>query len=348
VHEVVVLALPDTIAFDLSTPVEVLGRAPDASGAPGYRVRVAAPQAEVEAGPFRIATDDRLDALDHADTVVLPGRADPEAAVPDDVLQALRAAHDRGARMVSICVGAFTLAATGLLDGRRATTHWAAVELFRRRHPTVRLDPDVLWVDEGRLLTSAGATAGVDLCLHLVERDHGAGAASEAARAAVAPLRRDGGQAQYIPRRLPPETPDEIGGLLAWLAEHSHRDVSLTEIAARAAVSERTLTRRFREYTGQSPARWLSRLRLQQARELLETTDLTVEQVARRVGFPTTSNFRASFRALHGVSPQTYRHTFRTDHTSGPSGALQCSEVQRSGSGSRSMPRTTVRRATVQ
>src|SRR4051794_31435404 len=168
-HEVVVLALPGTIAFDLATPVEVLARVRDGEGGQAYRVRVAGPAPIVDAGPVRLVVDHPLDLLDEADTIVLPGLEDPAQPVPTEVLDRLRAAAARGARLVSICVGAFTLAATGLLDGGRATTHWAAADLFRATFPRVRLDPGVLYVDHGTLLTSAGATAGVDLCLHLVE-----------------------------------------------------------------------------------------------------------------------------------------------------------------------------------
>lgn len=310
-HDVVVLALPDTIAFDLATPVEVLGRARDRAGRPLYRVRVAAGTTSVASGPITLVAGETLEALDHADTIVLPGRTDPTAAIDDDLLARLRSAYTRGARIVSICVGAFTLAATRLLDGRRATTHWAAADLFRATHPRVRLDPDVLYVDQGRLLTSAGATAGIDLCLHLVAVDHGAAAAAHAARLAVSPRHREGGQAQYVAPR-PHRPADSLEPLLAWMAEHSHRDLTLDAIATEARVSERTLTRRFREETGHSPRQWLTRHRVDRARELLEASRLPVEEIAHHVGFPSPSTFRAAFTRHTGTAPTSYRRTFQT------------------------------------
>ncbi len=253
-HTVAVLALPDTIAFDLSTPVEVFGRVQLASGAPGYRILVCGSEPVVTAGPFRIATDHGIDALGDADTIVVPGRNDVTVDTSDEVLAALTAAHARGTRIASICSGAFTLAATGLLDGRRATTHWLAADLFRTRFPAVHLDPDLLYVDEGQVLTSAGASAGLDLCLHMVARDYGSSVAADAARLAVAPLHRSGGQAQFIQRNqaaakhIAERT--ELDGVLAWIEQEAHRDLMLRDIADRAAVSVRTLNRRFQAETG--------------------------------------------------------------------------------------------------
>ena len=310
-HDVVVLALPGTIVFDLATPLEVLGRPRDWAGEPRYRVRVAAEVSPVPCGPVDLVAGEDLDALDEADTIVLPGRDDPTAPVPDAVIARLRAAHARGARLVSICVGAFTLAATGLLDGQRATTHWAATDLLRTSHPKVTVDPDVLYVDQGNLLTSAGASAGVDLCLHLMDLDHGAGAAADAARLAVSPRRRDGGQAQYIPPR-PHRPAESLEPLLGWLTSQSHRELTVRDIAARAHTSERTLNRRFREETGRSPLQWLAQLRVRRAQELLESSDLGVEEIARQVGFRSISNFRATFTRHSGAAPQTYRRTFRS------------------------------------
>lgn len=310
-HEVVVLALDDTIAFDLATPVEVFSRVRDGEGRQAYRVRVAGPAPIVDAGPVRLVVDHPLDLLDEAETIVLPGLEDPMRPVPVEVLDRLRDAAAGGARLVSICVGAFTLAATGLLDGRRATTHWAAADLFRAAFPRVQLDPGVLYVDHGTLLTSAGATAGVDLCLHLVENDHGAATAAEAARYAVSPLHREGGQAQFVPRRIEAAEALSLAPLFTWLTAHSDRVLTLREIAARAGVSERTLNRRFRAETGRAPLQWLSHVRVRQAQELLEATDSEVERIARRVGFPTPSSFRAAFLREVGVAPLAYRRTFR-------------------------------------
>jgi transcriptional regulator GlxA family with amidase domain len=314
-HTVAVLALPDTVAFDLATPVEVFGRAVSASGPACYRVLVCGTEPVVTAGPLRIATDLGLDALADADTIVVPGRNDVIVPPPQAALEALRAAYTRGARIASICSGAFTLAAAGLLDGKRATTHWVAAEAFRTAFPAVQLDADVLYVDEGQVLTSAGASAGLDLCLHMVERDYGAAVAADAARLAVAPLHRRGGQAQFIVRNRPAANGiaerTELDEVLAWIEREAHRDLTLGDIAARAAVSVRTLNRRFQAETGQTPMQWLTGVRVRHAQQLLETTSHAVERVGREVGFASPANFREQFRRLAGVSPQSYRSTFR-------------------------------------
>lgn len=315
-HTVVVLALPDTIAFDLATPIEVFSRVELASGAAGYRVLVAGTEPVVTAGPVSIATNYTLDAVAAADTVVIPGRNDITVGSEPAVIEALRHAFDRGARITSICTGAFTVAATGLLDGRRATTHWRAADAFRAGFPRVALDPDVLYVDEGRLLTSAGASAGLDLCLHMVALDHGAAVAAHAARLAVAPLHRGGGQAQFIVRNQPPRQ-SALEDLLAWIERQAHRDLTLDDIAVHAAVSVRTLNRRFKAETGQTPMQWLTGVRVRHAQQLLETTTWGVERTGQKVGFASPVNFREQFRRLTGVSPQHYRNTFRA-HVADP------------------------------
>jgi transcriptional regulator GlxA family with amidase domain len=318
VHTIAVLALPDVVAFDLSMPVEVFGRAESPDGTPGYRIVVCGSAPEVDAGYMRIATDHGLDVLASADTVMVPGRNDVSTPPPSEVLDALRDAHSAGARVASICSGAFTLADAGLLDGRRATTHWVATEAFRARYPRVRLEPDVLYVDDGDVLTSAGASAGLDLCLHMVQRDLGASAAAQAARLAVAPLHRTGGQAQFIVRNLATATiahatgrRTELDEVLEWIEQEAHRDLALGDIAAHASVSIRTLNRRFQSETGQTPIQWLAGVRVRHAQQLLETTDLGVERIGREVGFTSSANFREQFRRLAGVSPQGYRSTFR-------------------------------------
>jgi transcriptional regulator GlxA family with amidase domain len=314
-HTVAVLALPDTIAFDLTTPIEAFGRVRLPSGAPGYRVVACGSQPEVSAGPIRIATDHGLEALAAADTIVVPGLNDVSVDAPDEVLAALTAAYTRGVRIASICSGAFTLAAAGLLDGKRATTHWIVAELFRSRFPAVDLDPDVLYVDEGQVLTSAGASAGLDLCLHMIARDYGAAVAADAARLAVAPLHRSGGQAQFILRNraavkhIAERT--ELDDVLAWIEQQAHQDVTLHDIAARAAVSVRTLNRRFQAETGQTPMQWLTGVRVRHAQQLLESTAYGVEKIGREVGFTSPANFREQFRRLTGVAPLNYRNTFR-------------------------------------
>ncbi|AGB24261.1 transcriptional regulator containing an amidase domain and an AraC-type DNA-binding HTH domain [Mycobacterium sp. JS623] len=314
-HTVAVLALPDTIAFDLSTAVETFGRVQLPTGGPGYRVLVCGSEPVVAAGPMRIATDHSIDAAAEADTIVVPGRNDVTVATPEPVLRALDTAYAAGARIASICSGAFSLAEAGLLDGRRATTHWLAADRFRATFPAVNLDPDVLYVDEGQLLTSAGASAGLDLCLHMVARDYGAAVAAHAARLAVAPLHRSGGQAQFILRNMATAKHiaerTELDDVLAWIEQQAHRDLTLGDIAKRAAMSVRTLNRRFQAETGQTPMQWVTGVRIRHAQQLLESTAHGVEKIGRDVGFSSPANFREQFRRLTGVAPQSYRNTFR-------------------------------------
>ncbi|MGE2815969.1 GlxA family transcriptional regulator [Mycobacterium heidelbergense] len=309
-HRVAVLAEPDVIAFDLAIAVEVFGRVQLEDGAPGYRVRVCGCEPLLAAGPIRICTDFGLEELGNADTIVVPGRNDVTAPVRDDVAIALKSAHGRGARIASICSGAFTVAAAGILDGRRATTHWLAAELFAAAYPNVRLDADALYVDEGQILTSAGASAGLDLCLHMVASDYGSAAAADAARLAVAPLHRAGGQAQFIIRNRRMSN-TELDGLLAWIENNAHQPLILRGIARQASTSERTINRRFKQETGQTPMQWVNGIRIKHAQELLERTSDSVENVSRRVGFASATNFREQFRRLVGVAPQSYRNTFR-------------------------------------
>lgn len=314
-HTVAVLALDGVVAFDLAIAVEVFSRAPLADGTNGYRVLVCGVAPTVSAGPLAIGAPHGLEAVAQADTVVVPGCADVATAAPEAVVAALRQAYARGARIASICSGAFTLAAAGLLDGRRATTHWMAADLFRARYPGVDLDPDVLYVDEGQVLTSAGASSGMDLCLHMVATDHGAAVAANAARLAVAPLHRSGGQAQFIIRdELPASTIAEhttLDAVLAWIEQNAHTELTLADIARRAALSIRTLNRRFQAETGQTPMQWVTGVRVRHAQQLLENTADGVEKIGRQVGFASPANFRDQFRRLTGVAPQTYRSTFR-------------------------------------
>lgn len=317
VYCVVVLALPDAIAFDMAMPIEAFGRVRLPDGRPGYRVLVAGPETSVQAGPLELRVEEGLEALERADLVVVPGRNDPLQPSPPEVLAALRAAYDRGTRIASICVGAFTLAEAGLLDGRKATTHWLTADEFTSRYPAVRLDLDQLYTDNGSILTSAGAASGLDLCLYLVQRDYGMAVAADAARLAVAPLHRSGGQAQYILRNRPTYRTATLEPVLAWIEAHAHRALTLADIADAADTSVRTLTRRFKDETGQSPMQWVSGVRVRHAQELLETTDHTVDRIAAQTGFSTTSNFRAQFVQTLGVTPGAYRKAFRPQPAGG-------------------------------
>jgi transcriptional regulator GlxA family with amidase domain len=310
---VAVLALDQVVAFDLATPLEVFARARLADGGPAYDVRVCAPEDEIDAGVFRIRAPYGLDALADADTVILPGCADPAVPVPEEVLNSLRAAAARGARIASICSGAFVLAATGLLDGLRATTHWIGAEALAARYPAIDVDPGVLYVDNGQFLTSAGAAAGLDLCLHMIRRDLGSTAAANAARLSVMPLERDGGQAQFIVHAQPPAPHGSImEPLLRWLEDSADRDLTLEGIAAYAGMSTRTLNRRFREQTGTTPLQWLHRARIRRAQYLLETTSHSVDRIGGQVGFGSPTAFRDRFKRIVGTSPHAYRHTFRS------------------------------------
>lgn len=302
---VAVLAVEGVIAFDLSTPIEVFGRVADSDGSPAYEVLVAGPRRVVDSGPVAIHVPHALDALQRADTIIVPGRHDPASALDPRAIVALRSAAERGTRIASICVGAFDLAATGLLDGLRVTTHWRAAQLLADRHPNVDVDAGALFTDNGQFMCSAGAAAGIDLCLHIVARDLGGAVAAEAARSAVVPLTRDAGQAQYI-------RSDSVGGTsltstLAWMEAHAHENLTIAHVARHAAVSPRTLNRRFAEELGLTPSSWLVRARVRRAQQLLETTDWSVDRVAAASGLGSAANLRARFSAVTGTSPTRYR-----------------------------------------
>ncbi|HEX3787161.1 MAG TPA: helix-turn-helix domain-containing protein [Pseudonocardiaceae bacterium] len=309
-HTVVVLAMDGVVAADLATPIEVFGRTRLPDGRSPYEVRVCAATEEVDAVVFTLRAPWGLAALAEADTIIVPGTADPTLPVSEEVLTALRRAAANGTRIASICVGAFVFAATGLLDGLRATTHWVAADAFARRFPLIDVDPNVLYVDNGQFLTSAGAAAGLDLCLHMIRTDHGTAVAADAARLAVMPLERDGGQAQFIVHE--PPTPDgaTLEPVLRWMEQNGHRDLSLADIASQARLSTRTLNRRFREQTGTTPLQWLHRARLRRAQFLLETTGHSVERIASQVGFGSVTAFRDQFKRLVGTNPRAYRLAF--------------------------------------
>ncbi|MGH3239361.1 MAG: GlxA family transcriptional regulator, partial [Spirillospora sp.] len=253
-----------------------------------------------------------LDALADADTVVIPACANVLDDQPPDLVEAVRAAHENGARIVSLCTGAFVLAAAGLLDGRPATTHWMHADQLADRYPKVRVDASVLYIDDGDILTSAGTAAGLDLCLHVVRADHGAAVASALAKRLVMPAHRPGGQAQYIDANAaaPVHNADELGPLLDWARRRLHEPLTVTTLARHANVTTRTLIRRFHAATGTTPMAWLRGIRIDHARELLETTSLPVDQIAERSGLGSPANLRHHFTRVVGVPPTTYRRTF--------------------------------------
>jgi AraC family transcriptional activator FtrA len=264
------------------------------------------------AGGMQLVVEDGLDAVDRAGTVVIPGWNDSRQPPTPALVDALRRAHARGARLVSFCTGAFALAHAGLLDDRRATTHWETAERFTTTFPHIRVDPAVLYVDDGDILTSAGSAASMDLALHLVRSDFGAEVANLVARELVVPPHRDGGQAQYIesPVASCPDC-DPLAGTLEWASRHLDEDLSVEVLAEHAAMSPRNFARRFRAATGTTPLRWLVGQRIALAQELLETTDQTVEVIATRCGFGTAASFRLHFQRHTRTTPQAYRRTFR-------------------------------------
>jgi transcriptional regulator GlxA family with amidase domain len=310
-HRVVVLALDGVYPFELGMPSRVFHAGPAASlydvvtcGAEAGRVRTLA--------DFDIAVEHGSEALETADTVIIPPFDLPLVTpdLPDPVARALSRIRP-GTRVMSICTGAFILAAAGWLDDRPATTHWMLADDFRRWFPRVRLDPDVLFVDDGDILTSAGAASGIDLCLHVLRRDHGHEVANQVARCIVVPPWRDGGQAQYIERPLPPSNGLSTSPTRDWALENLGLPLTLGDLAAHANMSLRTFARRFRDETGMSPGQWLTRERVTRARHLLESTDLSVDRIAGQVGFATATSLRQHMHAAIGVAPLAYRRTFQ-------------------------------------
>lgn len=312
---VAVLAMHGVLPFDLATPCEIFGRVRLANDDEGYHIRVCGEAKHVKAGLVNLRVSWDLTQLADADTVLVPGLADPTTPVSKETVAALCQAAARGTRIASICTGAFVLAAAGLLDGLRATTHWLAAPELAKRYPATRVDPNVLYVDNGQILTSAGAAAGLDMCLHMVRRDYGATVAANTARLAVMPLEREGGQAQFIVNKSHAYG-TTLDPVLRWMEQHLAEPLNLEEIARRARWSTRTLSRRFREQTGTTPGQWLLSARMRRAQQLLETTDLSVEQVATEVGFDSVSAFRDRFHRQLSTSPAAYRRSFRSVHVS--------------------------------
>lgn len=311
------LAMDGVIPFELGIPPRIFGGAKDSDGKRLYEVLTCT----VDGAPvrtdadFAIAVDHGAEALEGADTVVIPathalGTVSSEGRLPEPLAGAIARIRP-GTRLVSICTAAYVLAAAGLLDGRPATTHWSSTDHFQKLFPQVKVNPDVLFVDDGDVLTSAGVAAGIDLCLHIVRRDHGTEVANHVARRCVVPPWRDGGQAQFIERPLPAPTAVTTAATRAWALGRLHEPLSLSELAAHARMSRRTFTRRFRDEMGLSPGQWLILQRVELARRLLETSDLPVDGVALRAGFGTAASLRQHLQVAIGVSPMAYRRTFR-------------------------------------
>jgi AraC family transcriptional regulator, transcriptional activator FtrA len=316
---VVALAYDRLSTFEFGIAVEIFGLPRPEMGPDWYRFAVCA----IEPGPlravggFQIMADGGLELLDQADTIVIPGwRGASKEPVPPGLIDALQRAHARGARLMSICSGVFALAATGLLSGKRATTHWHHVEQLSQAYPDIKVEPDVLYVDEGRVLTSAGSAAGIDLCLHVVRADFGPEIANRLARRLVVPPHREGGQAQFIERPVPPA---REGLRFAPLFDHMRarlgEEQPVAELAAEAGMSVRTFLRRFKAATGLPPGEWLLTERLVRARELLETTGHSIESIADATGFGSAATLRHHFRARLGTSPAAYRNRFASGAT---------------------------------
>lgn len=312
------LVLDGVATFDLGCMVQSFARGPGTAGKPdGFTLTVCGLRAGTiaTADGFSLGVEHNLRALNDADIVTVPGRYPYGEPPPDEVIDALRAAHARGAVLASVCIGAFVLAHAGLLDGRRATTHWAYCDELARAFPAVDVDPEPLYVDEGDILTSAGLAAGLDLCLHLVRRERGAAAAARLARWNVLAPHREGGQAQFIPTPVAPPTSGTLGPTLEWACRHLDEPLPIARLAAHAQVSERTLIRRFRSDLGTTPKHWLRDQRIARARELLETTTHDIETVARAAGLPSAPALREHLRSRTSLTPTAYRRTYAQAQT---------------------------------
>jgi len=314
-HRIVVPVTANVPLFEVAVVCAVFGRTRQDFPVPWWYDVVLC---SAQDGPVRTAEGMVLDdglglaELERADTVIVPACADLQGDPPPELLNALRSAHDRGARIVSICTGAFVLAAAGLLDGRRATTHWMHGAELTRRWPAVQLDPNVLYTQDGQIFTSAGECAGLDLCLQLIRLDHGSHVANALARRLVLPPHRDGGQAQYINEPSLGGDSANLGTVLDWAREHMHQPLTIDDLASQALMSQRSFIRHFRARTGTTPLQWLSRERVGRTRELLETTDDTIDRVAERCGFGTAQSLRTHFARINRISPSRYRETFQS------------------------------------
>ncbi|MEX6502737.1 transcriptional regulator FtrA [Pseudomonas zhanjiangensis] len=314
---VAILAYDGLCTFEFGIAVEIFGLPRPEFEFPWYRHQIVG----LDAGPMRamggvqVLADTGLEGLEQARTVIIPGWRDRAEAPPQPLLDALRAAHARGARLLSICSGVFVLAATGLLDGRRATTHWRYAAELAGRFPAIEVDAQVLYVDAGQLISSAGSAAGIDACLHLVARDCGTQVANSVARRLVMSPQRAGGQAQFIPTPVAQAPRHDLASLIEWVRQNLEQPLEVGQLARRVAMSERTFLRRFSEATGMAPKAWLRHERMARARELLEGSTASSERIAELCGFRSVESFRVAFRSSVGVPPSVYRERFGTAHT---------------------------------
>ena len=309
-HTVALATAGHLLHFELGVAYEIFGN-PPVGVEDWYDVLLCGP-GPVKVGPFVVEPDDGLDRLLSADTVIVPACADVDDPPPGELVEAVRAAHDAGARVASLCTGAFVLGAAGLLDGRLATTHWAHTAQLSARYPQAVVDPDVLYTDNGSVLTAAGKAAAVDLCLHLVQLDHGASVANAVARRLVVPPHRTGGQAQFVATPVQVNGDHKLAQLLAWVQERLDQPLTVTDLAVRAHTSPRHLGRQFRSVTGQTPLQWLLTQRVRRAQELLESTDFSIQAIAAATGMGTATTLRRQFKRVVGVPPDAYRRTFRS------------------------------------
>lgn len=313
-RNVVAVTYDGLCTFEFGIVVEVFGLPRPELGPDWYHFGVCSlhGRAVRATGGVTVACDAGLGRLAHAGTIVIPGWKSPYDTPPKQLIEILRRAHATGTRLMSICSGVFVLAATGLLNGKRATTHWRYVDALRSRYPAIRVEPDVLYIDEGTILTSAGSAAGIDLCLHVVRSDFGAEIANQVARRLVIPPHRDGGQAQFIEAPIRNSSNGDLSPLLRWLESNVQKELPVDLLAKRVGMSSRTFARQFRRQTGTTPHQWLTHLRLLRAQQHLEQTNDSVEQVAEAVGWQTAATLRQKFAKQLGTTPTSYRRRFAT------------------------------------
>jgi AraC family transcriptional activator FtrA len=309
-HTVALATAGHLLHFELGIAYEIFGN-PPLGADEWYDVRLCGP-GSVRVGPFTVEPDDNLAFLAQADTVIVPALADVDEPPAPELVDAVRSAYESGARIASLCTGAFVLGAAGLLDGRRATTHWGHADALSARYPAATVDPDVLYTDNGNVLTAAGKAAAVDLCLHLIHLDHGATVANTIARRLVVPPHRAGGQAQFVSTPVPVSGDHTLAELLAWAQERLDQPLTVTDLARRANTSPRHLGRQFRAVTGQTPLQWLLTQRVRRAQQLLEATNHSIEAVATATGLGTATTLRRQFKRVVGIPPNTYRTSFRS------------------------------------